>query len=312
MTCDVSIIIVNWNTKEYLRNCLDSIYRAISEINAEIIVVDNASEDGSVDMVESEFPYVILIKNFENLGFAMANNIGMASSVGDYCCLINSDVIVERNCIKHLIKYLNANRNVGMVGPMIRNPDGSVQTSCYGYPTLWKMFCSAMGLHRIFPRSKLFSGRRIYWTHDAIRKVEVLSGCFWCVRREALESVGMLDEKFFMYSEDIDWCRRYRDAGWDVVFYPHAEAIHFGGVSSSNSPIRFYIEMQKADIQYWEKHHGNFMKYFYRSILYLFQINRIIGNSLLYVFYLNKKEEKLFKIRRSTSCLRWLITGSYR
>jgi GT2 family glycosyltransferase len=313
MIRDVSIIIVNWNTKEYLRKCLDSISQAISEIDAEIIVVDNASNDGSVDMAQLEFPCVKLIKNSKNLGFAMANNIGIASSVGSYLCLINSDVVVDRNCIKKLVQYLKENRNIGMAGPMIKNPDGTVQPSCYGYPTLWNMFSRAMALDRLFPHSKLFGGRRMtYWTHDAIQSVEVLSGCFWCVRREALDSVGMLDEIFFMYAEDIDWCKRFRDTGWDVVFYPGAEAIHFGGASSANAPIQFYIEMHRADLQYWEKHHGKFKKYLYKINLYILHFIRLLANSVLYVFNFNKKEEILFKIQRSAECMKWLVTGSHR
>jgi hypothetical protein len=303
---------VNWNTKEYLKKCLVSINLAIPGIKAEVIVVDNASNDGSVDIVRKEFPFVKLIINSENLGFSKANNIGIASSIGNYLCFINSDVVVDRNCIKDLVQYLNKNINTGIVGPLIKNPDGTVQPSCYGYPTLWNMFCSAMGLHRFFPRSKLFCGRMIYRIHDTVQSVEVLVGCFWCVRREALDSVGVLDENFFMYAEDIDWCKRYRDAGWDVVFYPGAEAIHFGGASSENAPIRFYIEMQKADLQYWEKHHGNVMKYFYMATLYLFQINRIIANSILYVFTLKKKKEKLIIIKRSAACLKWLAAESHR
>ena len=310
MSCEVSIIVVNWNTMGHLRNCLDSICLAISGINAEIIVVDNASEDGSVDMVKTDFSWVKLINNCENLGFAKANNIGITSSIGNYLCFINSDVIVEKDCIKELVRYLKKNFNVGMVGPLIRNPDKSVQTSCYGYPTLWNMFCCAMGLDKLFSKSILFGGRMMpYWTHDAVRDVEVLNGCFWCVRREALDSVGLLDANFFMYGEDIDWCKRYRDAGWDVVFYPDAEAIHFGGASSANAPIRFYIEMQKADLQYMEKHHGRLMKYLYKANIYLFQINRIFVNSVLYCFYFMKKEENLFKVKRSAACLKWLVTG---
>jgi GT2 family glycosyltransferase len=313
MMCDVSIIIVNWNTKEYLRNCLDSIHQAISGIDAEIIVVDNASEDGSVEMVQMEFPSVKLINNCKNLGFAKANNIGIASSVGNYLCLINSDVIVDRNCIKELVGYLKKNKNVGMAGPTIKNSDGIVQTSCKDYPTLWNMFSRTMALDRLFPNSQLFGGRMMtYWTHDAIQSVEVLSGCFWCVRREALDSVGMLDENFFLYAEDIDWCKRYRDAGWDVVFYPGAEATHFGGASSANAPIRFYIEMHKADLQYWEKHHGKFKRYIYNSNLYLFHFIRIVANSVLYVFPIRIKEERLFKIKRSAGCIKWLVIGYYR
>jgi len=312
MTFEVSIIIVNWNTKGYLKKCLNSINQAITGINVEIIVVDNASNDGSVDMVQKEFPFVKLIINFENLGFAKANNIGIASSVGNYLCFINSDVVVDRNCIKELVQYLKKNKKVGIVGPLIKNPDGTVQPSCYGYPTLWNMLCHAIGLHRLFPYSKLFCGRMIYKSHDAVQNVEVLIGCFWCVRREALDSVGMLDENFFMYAEDIDWCKRYHDAGWDVVFYPDTEVIHFGGASSENAPIRFYIEMQKADLHYWEKHHGSIKKYLYKGNMYLFHFLRIVINSVLYVLNYKNKEEILFKIKRSAACLKWLVAESHR
>lgn len=311
--CDVSIIIVNWNTKEHLRNCIESINQAISGINAEVVVVDNASEDGSAEMVQLEFPYVKLIKNRDNLGFAKANNMGIASSIGSYLCLINSDVIVDINCIKQLIQYLMENRNVGMVGPMIRNPDGTVQRSCYGYPTLWNMFSRAMALDRLFPNSALFGSRMMtYLGYDSTQSVEVLSGCFSCVRREALDSVGGLDETFFMYAEDIDWCKRFRDAGWDVVFYPGAEAIHFGGASSANAPIQFYVEMHKADLQYWEKHHGNLKKYLYMINLYLYHLIRVAANVILYVLNISKKKETLFKIKRSAECMKWLITASHR
>ena len=152
----------------------------------------------------------------------------------------------------------------------------------------------------------------IYWPHDAIRSVEVLIGCFWCVRREALDSVGMLDENFFMYAEDIDWCKRYHDAGWDVVFYPDTEVIHFGGASSENAPIRFYIEMQKADLHYLEKHHGSIKKYLYKGNMYLFHFLRIVINSVLYVLNYKNKEEILFKIKRSAACLKWLVAESHR
>ena len=308
----ISVVIPAYNEEKLIGNCLRALIAQKPSSDFEIIVVDNASEDDSADMVKAEFPYVKLIKNCKNLGFAMANNIGIASSVANYLCLINSDVIVDRNCIKKLVQYLKENRNVGMVGPLIKNPDGTVQLSCYGYPTIWNIFCSAMGLHWIFPGSKLFDGKMIYWPHDSVRSVEFLNGCFWCVRREALDSVGMLDENFFMYGEDIDWCKRYRDAGWDVVHYPGAEAIHFGGASSANAPIRFYIEMEKANLQYWEKHHGKFMKYIYNATIYLLQLNRLIAYSVLYILPLKNKEEKLFKIKRSAACLKWLVTGSQR
>lgn len=309
--CDVSLIIVNWNTVDHLINCLGSINKATRGINVEVIVVDNASEDGSVEMVQSEFPHVKLIRNCDNLGFAKANNIGIAASTGSFVCLVNSDVILGKDCVSKLVQYLNKNRNVGIVGPLIRNPDMSVQTSCYGYPTIWNMFCCALALDRLFPKVKLFGGRMMnYWTYDTVGSVDVLNGCFWCVRREALQEVGTLDGNFFMYGEDMDWCKRFRDAGWDVVFYPGAEAVHFGGGSSARAPIRFYIEMQRADLQYVTKHYGKRVAYIYRAIMCLFQFNRLVANSIIYCSNSRKRAGITYKIKRSAACLLWLFSGS--
>jgi len=300
---DVSVVIVNWNAKKYLVDCLDSLDKG-----QEVIVVDNGSADGSPETVEKEYPHVKLIRNNENLGFAKANNIGIRASTGRYICLINSDVIVQVGCIEKLIKFMDKNLSVGLAGPKIFNPDRSLQVSCRHFPSIWNNLCQVLGFNKVFPKSELFAEPMMkYWPHDTQRKVDVLSGCFWMVRREALGQMGLLDENFFFYGEDIDWCRRFNKAGWDVMFYPGAEAIHFGGASSSNAPIRFNLEMQKADLQYWRKHHGKSGRLIYWLIIMLRQLVRMPVFAFMYIFRAKNRKISRFKLKRAFACICFLF-----
>lgn len=212
---DLSFIVVSWNAKEILSKCLQSLTRETSHLYSEIIVVDNASTDGSPELVREQFPHVKLICNDANLGFAKANNIGIKQSTGRYLFLVNSDVIILEGCIDSMCTYMDQHLGIGVLGPKILSPDGMVQRSTMEFPTLWNCFCRALALDSIFRSSKLFGGQLMtYWSHDTIRNVEVINGCLWMVRREALRKVGLLDEDFFFCGEDIDWCKRFVDAGW--------------------------------------------------------------------------------------------------
>ena len=305
---DLSIIIVSWNAKNHLVNCLNSLVENQDGYTQEIIVIDNDSSDGSPEKIEKEFPQVKLIRNQENLGFSKANNIGIKKSVGRYICLVNSDIIVLDGCIDGIIKFMDGNPSVGIVGPRVLNPDRSLQVSCRHFPSIWNKLCQAVGLNKIFPKSPFFSDWFMdYWNHDSIRGIDVLSGCFWMVRKEALVDVGLLDESFFIYGEDIDWCKRFHQKNWGVMFYPRAEAIHFGGASSNNAPIRFYIEMQKADLQYWRKHHGFSAQAIYAVIIVIRHLLRIVFGSVKYVFYPPQRKLISFKLQRSAACIRWIL-----
>jgi hypothetical protein len=276
----------------------------------EIIVVDNASQDGSAEFVASHFPGVQLIYHQANLGFAKANNVGIAASRGRYLCLVNSDVKVLPGCITRLVDYCERDREAGIVGPRIIGGDGKPQRSCRGFPGLWNMLCRALALDSIFPRSKWFTGYSLsHWGQDSLGPVDMLSGCFWLVRREALGEVGLLDESFFMYGEDMDWCKRFWQSGWRVVFVPAAEAVHYGGASSSNAPVRFYIEKQRAELQYWKKHHSSFAVGCFFVISCLHLLVRAIGYSLALVVGRSPRKTCLYKMRRSVACLRWMLTG---
>ena len=307
----VSIVIVSWNARYYLMQCLESLTPVVCRYPMEIIVVDNASSDGSAELVENNFPQVRLVRNPANLGFAKANNLGISTSGGRYVCLINSDVKVLPDCISRLVDYCEQHPEVGMVGPRIIGGDGKLQRSCRGFPTLWNMFCRALALDSIFPGGKLFTGYSLsYWSQDCTRPVDILTGCFWLVRREALGRVGLLDESFFMYGEDMDWSRRFWLGGSKLVFVSSAEAIHYGGASSSNSPVRFYIEKQRADLQYWKKHHSRFAAACYFLISCLHLLLRMAGYSLAVLFSNGARHVYQYKVKRSFACLKWLFSES--
>lgn len=292
---DASVIIVSWNAKAYLTECLDSIIKELEGNACEIITVDNASTDGSPDEVRARFPQVDLVVNETNQGFARANNTGIRRSSGRYIFLINSDVKVLYGCMASIIRYLDANQDIGILGPKILNKDLSLQKSCRKSPTLLLSLLSALGVDST------------HMPQGETREAQVLSGCFLAVRREAMESVGLLDERFFFYAEDTDWCKRFRDAGWKAVYFTGASAIHYGGSSSARAPFKFYVEMQRANLQYWEKHHGPFSKSAYMMIIVLHQLLRVARGAALYALKPSSRDEAAFKIKRSIVCLRWIL-----
>lgn len=307
---DVSVIVVSWNAQGYLRECLESLTETKLLHTLEVIVVDNASSDGSPEMVASEFPRVRLIKNDKNLGFAKANNIGIRESTGRYVSLVNSDINVLPNCLDLLVKHLDEHPSVGLAGPRILNADRTLQSSCRKFPSLWNNFCEASGLFRIFPRVSFFSTEHmLYFPHDRVMDVDVLVGCFWMIRREALEKVGLLDEDFFIYSEDLDWCRRCWYAGWRVNLFPEAHAIHYRAASSANDPARFAIEQQRATLHYWDKYHSWAGRFGIRTIL--------LGSYLLrYLFSVTSRrvtstasKDNDQRLLLSRACMEALLSG---
>jgi len=305
---NVSVVIVNWNAKNHLINCLDSLAENQDGYPQEIIVVDNASSDGSPEIVEKEYPHVKLIRNEDNLGFAKANNIGIEAGSGKYVALVNSDIVVLGDCIDTLVKFMDSNPSVGMAGPKILNPDHTLQVSCRHFPSIWNNLCQALGLNYLFPKSAFFSEPFMkYWSHNEVRKVDVVSGCFWMIRKEAIDKIGALDENFFIYGEDIDWCKRFHEAEWDVVFYPEAEAIHYGGASSATAPIRFYLEMQRADLQYWRKHHGRFRQVCYSLIIFLRHLIRLVTFAIAYPINSKDRAQIKCKMQHSLACIQWLL-----
>ena len=254
---DVSIILVNWNTRELLYNCINSVYRNTSNSNFEIIVVDNASSDDSVDMLKLEFGDVKVIANTKNRGFSAANNQGMLASKGRYILLLNSDTIVLDNAIDKAVAFADAHKQVAVVGPRVLNPDNTLQLTCFMFPSILNMLLSASYLYKLFPKSRFFGRERMtWWSRDDVREVDVVTGCFMLVRREAIEAVGMMDERFFMYGEETDWCYRFKQAGWKVMFTPISTIIHLCGQSSQKVKTEMLIRLRLSILQFIDKHYS--------------------------------------------------------
>ncbi len=218
---DVSIVIASYNTRELLRERLKS-------LQWQIIVVDNASFDGSAEMVKKEFPNVDLIKNQQNAGFAKANNQGIQRTKSHYVLLLNTDCEATRPAITETLKFLDAHPEVGGLSCKLVLPDGSMDPACHrGFPTPWASMTYFLGLEKLFPASRIFGQyHQGYKPMGEIHDVDCISGAFFLLRREVIEKVGLLDEAFFMYGEDIDWCFRIRKAGYKIQFYPHVSVVH--------------------------------------------------------------------------------------
>lgn len=281
---DISVVIVNWNTRDMLLECVESLYAETRRAKLEIIVVDNASHDGSMDALAARFPGVVQIRNTANHGFSKANNQGLRIARGRYLCLVNSDVKALEGVLDRLMDYADAHPDVGLLAPRTVGRDMKLRRNCREYPTLRNSFCQAVFLDKLFPGVRAFRGRSLAeYDYKTAADIEVVSGCFLLIPRRALEQVGLLDERFFIYSEDVDWSRRYHNAGWKVIFYPGAEAIHYGGSSSSVEAIRFNIEKMKASLQYWHKHHGFFSTVLFWGTQWLGTFTRAAGLSVVAV-----------------------------
>lgn len=303
----VSVVIVSWNCKKYLLECLTSLRNPEIAPSPQIILVDNASDDGTVESVTQQFPDVTVIRNDANLGFARANNVAISHCRGRYICLLNPDVVMPCGCMEKMIEYMDSHRDIGMLGPKMLSPTGGLGDSVMKFPTLWNTLCCSLGLHRIVPRSKHFGGFMMAaFPYDQTVDVDVLTGWFWMVRREALFRVGGLDERFFMYGEDIDWCHRFHQAGWRVVFYADAAALHYGAASSSQAPSRFYVEMRRANYQYFQKYHGRIASLGFLWATWVHELTRLIAYGFAFYILRTRHSETAMKLDRSLSSLKWL------
>lgn len=247
---DLSIIIVNYNVKEFLEQCLISVQKALKGISAEVLVIDNSSSDGSAEMLRQKFPDVQLTVNPKNVGFAKASNQGLQIAGGQFIALLNPDTLVQEDTFSKMLEFFSDRPKTGVLGCKILNPDGSLQLACRrSFPKPWIAFTKLSGLSYLFPKSKLFGKYNLtYLDPDDSHEVDAISGSFMMIRCEVLEDVGDLDESFFMYGEDLDWCFRAREKGWKVVYFPGTQIVHFKGESSKRAQFdslkQFYIAME--------------------------------------------------------------------
>jgi GT2 family glycosyltransferase len=309
----VSVVIVVWNAKSYVIECLESLREHCQQVCSEVIVVDNASTDGTPELVAEMFPELKLIRNPENLGFAKANNIGIAQTSGEYICLVNSDVKFIDDCVSPMVRYLGDHPAVGMLGPKMLAASGEVRRSTMRFPTVWNSFCRAVGLDSLFKGSRSFGGLLMSdFNHRTTAPVEVLNGWFLLLRRSAVERVGLLDPQFFMYGEDVDWCYRFRQVGELVVFFGEAGAIHYGGASSANAPLRFYLELYRATWQYCRKHHGGLAQFGFLGAFALHHSIRLLGSAFVYLWSPSQRPETAARFKRSLACLQWVGAARFK
>ncbi|WP_144940559.1 glycosyltransferase family 2 protein [Paenibacillus sp. 32O-W] len=253
---DLSIIILNYNTRELTLKALRSVYASRTGYQFEVILIDNASSDSSVEKIREEFPQVQLIENQENVGFAKANNQGMRIATGRYILLLNSDTIVQTDTLEIMVRFMDEHPDVGASGCKVILPDGSLDKACRrGFPTPSASFYYAFGISKLFPHVPRFNQYQLgYLNPDEEYPVDCLVGAFMLVRRKAIDEVGLLDEQFFMYGEDVDWCYRIKQAGWTNYYYPKTHIIHYKGASSRKKPLKIVYEFHRAMYLFHRKH----------------------------------------------------------
>lgn len=225
----LSIVIVNFNTRKFLKNCIDSIYENKGNLDIEVIVVDNASTDGLV----KELRINKIIANKKNVGFAAANNQGIKESKGEYILLLNPDTLVQKGTLLGMVNFMEKNSDVGVATCKVLLENGELDDACHrGFPTPWNAFCHFSGLGNIFPKSKFLNGYHLgFCDLDKIHKIDACAGAFMMIRRQAGSDIGWLDEDYFWYGEDLDFCYRVKEKGWQMMFIPDFRIIHFKGVS---------------------------------------------------------------------------------
>lgn len=293
----LSIIIVNWNTKELIRNCLKSLITRVGEVPYEIIVVDNASTDESVDMIKKEFPSVKLIVNKTNYGFSKANNQGAIVSRGQFILFLNPDTLIHNNVIDKTIKFMSLHPKAGAVGCKILREDGVVQKSCWRFPSLLEYVISEFGLNKIF----LLIRRK---EENKTQEVDALSGSFLLLRKDVFYNVGMFDENLWAYYEDTDLCYRIRKAGWKIYYFSDVAITHLGGQSFAKAKALSIINGRKSRFLFFQKYlsTNQFSIFKYLEILSLF-----FKRSLFLALALFSRDMRI-KTKAFSQVLSWILT----
>jgi N-acetylglucosaminyl-diphospho-decaprenol L-rhamnosyltransferase len=245
---DASVVVVTHNALPWIERCLESVR------GEEVVVVDNGSSDGSADVVREQLPGVRLIEQ-ENVGLAAGWNRGLEAASGRYVLILNSDAWLTDGSLRRLVTFADQHPEAAIVGPRLLNPDGTLQRSVRGFPTLWRLATEYFFLRKLAPRSRALNAFYANgFDHQEVREAEFLMGACMLVRREAVEQVGPLDEAFFLFSEETDWAYRFRDAGWKVLFFPGAECVHVGGASHGG---RLFRENVRGHLRFLSKHRGD-------------------------------------------------------
>jgi len=317
---DLTIVLININHRDILRDCLTSIYEHTQGITLEVIIVDNASSDGSVEMLRQCFPQVHLIQVPGRQGFATNNNLGLQAGGGRYLMILNDDTLVQSGALERMVAFVETHPAAGAVGPKLLNADGTVQPSSYvGYPSLWTEFLSITHLNQLLswlgpPEADYYDyfGKR-NGDPTRTRRVKHLMGACILVRREVLDEVGLLDENFFYSFEDIDWCKRINHHGWEICFLTDATIVHLGGQTVKHVSEEFPRVFLASRCYFESKHHGRLSDLLVRVLLV---INALIKLPLVSMQMLvadkSRRTDRRQQIRRYLSQLHWLLTGIMR
>lgn len=253
---DLSIIIVSWNVADLLKACLDSIFVVPTALQIEIIVVDSASSDNTVSMMREHYPQVKLLAQSENVGFPRGNNIGLKAASGRHLLLLNPDTEIIGDALATMVGYLDAHPHVGIVGPHTLNTDGTTQSTKRRFPTLTVGFFESTWLQKYAPKALMHRYYADDVTDSEIGEVDWVQGSALMARRDVYTQIGGLDEGFFMYSEELDWCKRAKQAGWQVVYIGNAQITHHGGRSSAQIAAQKHIYFHRSKLRYFHKYHG--------------------------------------------------------
>jgi GT2 family glycosyltransferase len=291
---DISVIIVNFNTAAYLPDCLATLEKQLNNISHEICLVDNASGDGSVKLVRQRFPQVKVIENRENLGFSKAINIGLKNTTGRLVVWLNPDSEILTDAIPELIQYFDHHPQVGIVGAQLINSDGTIQLSCRSFPSYRTVLFNRYSLTtKLFPKNR-FSKAYLYtdWDHNSVREVDWVSGACLAHRREVSEALQGPDERFFMYSEDVDFCLRAKQNGWCIHYHPTFKVLHHIGGSSKQVPYEMLIERHRSMWQYYAKHYRrNLVKDFIVRVAIWIRCWLIIIREIIKSWFLPSRSE---------------------
>ncbi len=259
--CDVSVILVNYNTVDLLTPCLERLSVALEPLHAQVFIVDNASRDDSIQILRDRYSHYEIIENTRNVGFGRANNQVLDRVLGRYVLLLNLDAYIEPEAIVKTIAYMDEHPRCGVLGVRLVTESGDLQPSCRYFPTPWNLFLQRTGLCRWFPRVQLVDD--MDWDHAATRSCDWVPGCYYLVRKTAIDAVGLFDPRYFLYSEEVDHCRTMKKAGWDVTYFPGTTVMHIGGESAKSESTlsggRQIAALQiESEILYFRKHYGWF------------------------------------------------------
>jgi GT2 family glycosyltransferase len=287
---DISVCIVNYQAKDYLRDCLHSLYEHTAS-TFEVILVDNGSTDGSLEMLKDEFPDVQTTENPDNLGFTRPMNQALEQGRGRYLLQLNPDTIILPAALDRLVAFLESHPEIGICGPKVLNSDGSLQKQCRrGEPTPWAVISYFTRLNRLFPDSKLFGGYLLnYMDEDETHPVAGVSGSCMLIRRAVIDQIGYLDERFFAYQEDADYCFRTREAGWEIYYMPEAQIIHYGGQGGSRvQPFRSIYAWHHSYYLYYRK---NLAKDYFFLLNWAYYFIMLVKLALALLLNLFRKDE---------------------